>query len=100
MYMRLQLKLDVGITKEGRLKRKDMPVELLEAIANKPLPLTLTNPADIDKLRVLRAAGYVAAMLPVPGTDQAMARVLHITSEGRRSMTRAKAHEQEFVAGH
>lgn len=59
-----------------------MPVELLKVIAKKPLPLTITDPADIDKLRVLRAAGHVVAMLPMPNVEQAFARVLHITPEG------------------
>lgn len=62
-----------------------MPVELLKAIATKPLPLTITDPADIDKLRVLRASGHVVAMLPLPGNDQAFARVLHITRKGRQT---------------
>lgn len=60
-----------------------MPVELLKVIATKPLPLTITDPAEIDKLRVLRAAGHVVAMMPRPGTDQPFARVLHITRKGR-----------------
>lgn len=62
-----------------------MPVELLRAIASKSLPLTITDPAEIDKLRVLRAAGHVVAMLPLPNTDQAFARVLHITQKGRHA---------------
>lgn len=66
-----------------------MPVELLKAIAIKSLPLTITNPAEIDKLRVLRAAGHVVAMMPLPGTDQSFARVLHITRKGRYAVAEA-----------
>jgi hypothetical protein len=68
-----------------------MPVELLKAIATKPLPLTITDPAEIDKLRVLRAAGHVVAMMPMPGTDQAFARVLHITRKGRYAVAEASS---------
>jgi hypothetical protein len=63
-----------------------MPVELLKAIVNKPLPLTITDPNDIDKLRVLRAAGYVTVLLPSPGGEQRFARVLHITAKGRTAV--------------
>lgn len=67
-----------------------MPVELLKAIVNKPLPLTITDPNDIDKLRVLRAAGYVIVLLPSSGGDQRFARVLHITAEGRDAVLNAR----------
>ncbi len=77
-----------------------MPVELLKSIANNPLPLTITDPADIDKLRVLRAAGHVVVLLPSPGTNQAFARVLHITSEGRDTLTRANIQQRgELTTG-
>lgn len=75
-----------------------MPVELLRAIADKPLPLTITDPADIDKLRVLRAAGHIAVLLPPPGTDQGFARVLHITTEGREIAGLATSEEQGELA--
>lgn len=75
-----------------------MPVELLKAIAGRPLPLTISDPADIDKLRVLRAAGHVVVLLPSPATDQAFARVLHITSEGRELLTRANIKQQMELA--
>jgi hypothetical protein len=68
-----------------------MPVELLKAIANKPLPLTITDPNDIDKLRVLRAAGYMTVLLPSPGGDQRFARVLHITAKGRAAVLHTRS---------
>ncbi|MCY1164544.1 MULTISPECIES: hypothetical protein [Polaromonas] len=64
-----------------------MPVELLKTIVNRPLPLTITDPHDIDKLRVLRAAGYVSVLLPSPEGGQRFARVLHITQEGRDAVS-------------
>lgn len=75
-----------------------MPVELLKAIANKPLPLTITDPADIDKLRVLRAAGHVVVLLPSPGSDQAFARVLHVTPKGREIVTLANSEQSHVLA--
>jgi hypothetical protein len=59
-----------------------MPIELLKAIVEKPLPLTITEPSEIDKLRVLRAADCVVALLPAIGTTQTFARVLHVTPKG------------------
>lgn len=60
-----------------------MPMELLKELAERPLPATFTNLAEIDKLRVLRAAGLVAAMLPAPGAPEGFARVLAVTPKGR-----------------
>jgi hypothetical protein len=66
-----------------------MPIELLKAIAKLPLPLTITDPNDIDKLRVLKAAGYVTVLLPSPDGDQKFATVLYITAEGRAAVLHA-----------
>ena len=38
-----------------------MPMELLKEIASSALPRQFIHPADIDKIRVLRAAGLVVA---------------------------------------
>jgi hypothetical protein len=59
-----------------------MPVELLREIAKKPLPLVVDDAADIDKLRVLRAAGHVEVVLPDPSSPSQSAQVLAITPEG------------------
>ena len=75
-----------------------MPVELLKAIANQPMPLTITDPADIDKLRVLRAAGHVVALLPSPSTDQSFARVLHVTPKGREIAILANSERWDVLA--
>lgn len=63
-----------------------MPLELLREISKKALPLTIDDAAVIDKLRVLRAAGYVAVLLPKVGSDNAFARVLAITKDGREAL--------------
>ncbi len=60
-----------------------MPMELLKELADMPLPATFTTTAEVDKLRVLRAAGLVAVMLPAPGAPDGFARVLAITPKGR-----------------
>jgi hypothetical protein len=65
-----------------------MPMELLRQIAVEKLPFTVFAPADIDKLRVLRAAGLVTAFIPPveemrSGAEmQKAAQVLAITAKG------------------
>lgn len=44
-----------------------MPVELLRQLSEQTLPVTITDLADIDKLRVLRAAGQVACTMNATG---------------------------------
>ncbi len=41
-----------------------MPMEFLRAIAGKEFPLRVDEPASIDKLSVLKAAGLVEAEIP------------------------------------
>lgn len=41
-----------------------MPLELLHTLARAPLPVRITDTADIDKLRALQAAGQVRAQIP------------------------------------
>ena len=64
-----------------------MPMELLRELADRPLPCTLTSERDIDRLRVLRAAGHIVALLPTPGSESRLGRVLAITNEGRRALS-------------
>lgn len=48
-----------------------MPLEFLREIATGLLPLEVTHEADVDKVRVLAAAGMILADLPEvnqPGT--------------------------------
>lgn len=67
-------------------------MEMLRWIEQQTLPLTLELPADADKVRLLRAAGLIAALfVSVPtdreGESSTHARVLAITAEGRAALT-------------
>lgn len=69
-----------------------MPMELLRRLSNQELPMALYAPADIDRLRVLRAADLVAALIPPVETLEGgaqvhkAAQVLCITPKGRRAL--------------
>jgi len=69
-----------------------VPMELLRRIAEQPLPYTLYAPAEIDKLRVLRAAELVSAFIPpaelLPSGCESHkpAQVLAITSKGQKAL--------------
>ena len=69
-----------------------MPMELLKRLADMDLPVALYAPADIDRLRVLRAADLVAALIPPVETLEGgaqihkAAQVLCITPKGRRAL--------------
>lgn len=71
-----------------------MSLELLKKLAERKLPCIIDSPSDIDKLRVLRAAGFVAAMfLHRPNASDAAkaheeAQVLAITAAGREALDR------------
>jgi len=62
-----------------------MPLELLREIVTGALPLEVASEVDIDKVRVLAAAGMILAQLPEvdqPGT----ALVLEVTGFGRATL--------------
>jgi hypothetical protein len=68
-----------------------MPMELLRHIAGQKLPYTVYAPAEIDKLRVLRAAELVSAFIPpaetLPcGESHKPAQVLAITPKGKEAL--------------
>lgn len=60
-----------------------MPFEYLREIAQAQLPVTVTDEACIDKLRVLRAAELIAVMLPGIDASEQFARVLSLSPKGR-----------------
>ncbi len=70
-----------------------MPLELLREISNQTLPMTIEDPAKIDKLRVLRASGHVAVLLPATTSEHQFARVLAITSDGWATLKAAQSPE-------
>ncbi|MDM0111378.1 hypothetical protein QTI66_04410 [Variovorax sp. J22R133] len=73
-------------------KESRMPMELLRAVADRELPHTIYEPSAVDKLRVLRAAGLITAILPPVGkrpsvpSSRRPALVLSITSKGWRAL--------------
>ncbi len=46
-----------------------MPMDLLHQLAHAEIPATVTGPAAIYNLHVLRAAGHVYATIPSPHLD-------------------------------
>lgn len=65
-----------------------MPMDCLRRIAERDLPCSVYDLAEIDNLRVLRAAGMIMAFLPPPeplphgALSQKPAQVLAITRKG------------------
>lgn len=76
-----------------------MPLELLQDLATQTLPRVIDDPADVDKLRILRAAGYVNAEMPspAPGSAAGQARVLGITARGQAWL---EAHARGLTTSH
>jgi hypothetical protein len=69
-----------------------MPLEFLRQLAQRDqFPAVVTDESDIDKLRVLRAAGMVQATLP-DGPGQG-AQVTAITGMGHASLRAQRARE-------
>lgn len=67
--------------------RSPMSLALLRVIASRSLPATFTDPAEIDQIRLLCAAGHVAAFLPALNAQNAFARVLTITQQGKKALS-------------
>lgn len=66
-----------------------MPVELLRSLASSKLPMTVEDIGEIDRLRVLAAAGLVRAVLPDVGARVQRAEVLGLSPEGEETLRRA-----------
>lgn len=62
-----------------------MPLELLRELAVNPLPREVQGEAEIDKVRVLAAAGMILAELPPSGQD-GRALVREVTGFGRATL--------------
>lgn len=65
-------------------------MDMLQQLARRSLPATVESVAEVDQVRVLRAAGLVAAMIvkaPEPRGDAThIARVLAVTPAGHRAL--------------
>nr|WP_296015398.1 hypothetical protein [uncultured Acidovorax sp.] len=59
-----------------------MPMEYLRGLERDTLPLIETDVVNIDKLRILRAAGMVEVQLPPVDSPQQNAQVLYVTGLG------------------
>lgn len=62
-----------------------MPVEFLRKIADADLPIRVIDPSEVDKTRVLCAAGMITAVLPEPGSSEP-AEILSLTGLGRATV--------------
>jgi hypothetical protein len=71
-----------------------MAMDMLRQLAGSSLPASFRTAAEIDKIRVLRAAGLVIALTPAPSNALAVsgpadaAQVLAITEKGREELAR------------
>ncbi|SDH42887.1 hypothetical protein [Variovorax sp. OV700] len=64
-----------------------MSIEFLRTLAKCRVPLTLTDPQDINNLLVLRAAGLVVALTLKPEAGgPRVARFLALTPDGRSAL--------------
>lgn len=67
-----------------------MAINLLKQIAGSRLPMTLYRSEDIDKVRLLRAAGLVVALVPSPADTSSRhpsaAQVVAITQKGSEEL--------------
>jgi len=72
-----------------------MSMEFLQLIAEQKLPYVLHTPADIDRLRVLRAAELVTAFIPPSEHAEdgrairQLAQVESITAKGKLALNKA-----------
>lgn len=59
-----------------------MPMEYLRGLERDALPMIETDVVNIDKLRILRAAGMVEVQLPPVDSPQQNAQILYVTGLG------------------
>lgn len=73
-----------------------MPMEYLQGLERDDLPLIETDASNIDKLRVLHAAGMVEVLLPALDASQPKAKVLYITGLGCATLRLRHAHRSQL----
>ncbi|MBS0343845.1 MAG: hypothetical protein JSS56_25355 [Proteobacteria bacterium] len=66
-----------------------MAIDMLRQLARLPLPATFHTAAEVDKIKVLRAAGLVIALTPDPSSPGATAKVLAVTEKGLEELADA-----------
>jgi hypothetical protein len=77
-------------------------MDLLAHISSSPLPKSFGSPDDIDKIRVLRAAGLVIALIPAEASPAATspeqtAQVIAITQKGREELQRGSTPDGQLA---
>lgn len=83
-----------------------MCMNLLKAISGTPFPRTEADPATIDRLRVLDAAGYIKVLIPAARVDcdncmrQDAATVLEIAPSGWKALAANAAEPEPPLAVH
>ncbi|MDR6859582.1 hypothetical protein [Variovorax guangxiensis] len=65
-----------------------MAMDMLRQLASSPLPATFRTSAEIDAIKLLRAAGLVIALTPTPSGTTDAAQVLAITEKGRQELAK------------
>jgi hypothetical protein len=76
------------------MEDKAMAMDMLKQLAGSPLPATFRTRAEIDQIKLLRAAGLVIALTPAPSDPLTLsgspdaAQVLAITEKGRAELER------------
>lgn len=69
-----------------------MAIDLLKHIASSPMPMHFRSPDDIEKVRILRAAGLVIAFVPqetgalTTRATRRDAEVYAVTQKGREAL--------------
>jgi hypothetical protein len=63
-----------------------MPLEMLRELATQVLPVRITDPEQLEKLRRLREGGDIIVLLPIGYEVEPHATVLLITAHGWRRL--------------
>jgi len=95
-----------GSRSGARGPRRDpsMCMDLLKQLAERRLPCTVADPAQIDTLRVLEAARLALVLIPAPHVDcdhcmrQDPATVLEITPDGWQALRTGEPEEAPLPA--
>lgn len=81
-----------------------MTMDLLKQIASSRLPISFYRTEDIDRIRILRAAGLIVALVPAdplaPSGSTVAAQVLAVTQKGREELMRFNYPELQSSSSH
>jgi hypothetical protein len=71
-----------------RERRIEMAMDMLRELASARLPATFRTATEIDKIKLLRAAGLVIALTSASSGTSDAAQVLAITEKGREELAK------------